>query len=531
MKENIYDNPSFFEKYSQMARSREGLSGAGEWETLRTVLPPVENKRVLDLGCGYGWHCIWAVEHGAESALGVDISARMLEVARGKIAGDAQLSERIAYRQGAIESLEFPEDSFDLVLSSLSLHYVADYPAVVEKVRRWLKPGGQFVFTVEHPVFTAEGSQDWVLDAAGNIDHFPVDNYYYEGPRTAHFLGETMTKYHRTVTTYLETLLDCGFTLRHVKEPMPPESMRGLPGMADEMRRPMMLIVAAELQDLPETVLDALHALYNASFPALRTDRAALKKRLGIGSGSQVLIHCGAGGLPVGFAVVRQNALLLLCVQPEYRNRGVGSALLERAEALMRPYGRAVLGHAQDTYIFPGVPMDGGPDAHAFFEKRGYRYIWTAYDMTLDLTAYAHRPELDCKDPALTTRMRLDTPEDRANAGACSAQIESFGGYFAYLPDILLAEWNGEIIGGCGIHPENCFYTEAFPETSTFGPLGVLEAYRNRGVGMRLCQDALDRLKAGGVKRIYIGYTWLEDWYGKLGAKRCIDYWMGEKEL
>ena len=122
MKENIYDNPSFFEKYSQMARSREGLSGAGEWETLRTVLPPVENKRVLDLGCGYGWHCIWAVEHGAESALGVDISARMLEVARGKIAGDAQLSERIAYRQGAIESLEFPEDSFDLVLSSLSLH-------------------------------------------------------------------------------------------------------------------------------------------------------------------------------------------------------------------------------------------------------------------------------------------------------------------------------------------------------------------------------------------------------------------------
>lgn len=74
-----------------------------------------------------------------------------------------------------------------------------------------------------------------------------------------------------------------------------------------------------------------------------------------------MLIHYGAGGLPVGFAVVRQNALLLLCVQPEYRNRGVGSALLERAEALMRPYGRAVLGHAQDTYIFPGVPMDGGP--------------------------------------------------------------------------------------------------------------------------------------------------------------------------
>lgn len=531
MKENIYDDPSFFQKYSEMTRSREGLAGAGEWETLESVLPPVEGRRVLDLGCGYGWHCIWAVENGAESVLGVDLSARMLEVARGKIAGDARLSARIEYRHGAIESLEFPENSFDLVLSSLSLHYVADYPAVVEKVRRWLRPGGQFIFTVEHPVFTAEGSQDWVYGENGEIRHFPVDNYYREGPRTAHFLGETMTKYHRTATTYLETLLEYGFTLRHVKEPMPPESMRDLPGMADEMRRPMMLIAAAELPDLPDALFGALHALYNACFPALRTDCAALKKRLGIGKGSQVLIHYGAGGLPVGFAVVRRNALLLLCVQPECRNRGVGSALLKQAEALMRPYGRAVLGHAPDTYIFPGVPMGGDSDAHAFFEKRGYKYIWTACDMTLDLAAYAHRPELDCHDPALTLRMRPDTSEDREKAGACGAQIGSFGSYFACLPDILLAEWDGAVIGGCGVSPENCFYTESHPETSAFGPLGVLEAFQNRGVGMRLCQTALDRLKARGIQRVYIGYTWLEDWYGKLGAKRCMAYWMGEKTL
>ncbi|MFR2345171.1 MAG: GNAT family N-acetyltransferase, partial [Acutalibacteraceae bacterium] len=96
---------------------------------------------------------------------------------------------------------------------------------------------------------------------------------------------------------------------------------------------------------------------------------------------------------------------------------------------------------------------------------------------------------------------------------------------------ILLAEWDGAVIGGCGVSPENCFYTESHPETSAFGPLGVLEAFQNRGVGMRLCQTALDRLKARGIQRVYIGYTWLEDWYGKLGAKRCMAYWMGEKTL
>ena len=72
-----------------------------------------------------------------------------------------------------------------------------------------------------------------------------MDRYYCEGSREAVFLGERITKYHRTLTTYLETLLRCGFALRHVVEPQPPEEMLELPGMRDELRRPMMLIVSA----------------------------------------------------------------------------------------------------------------------------------------------------------------------------------------------------------------------------------------------------------------------------------------------
>ncbi len=82
-------------------------------------------------------------------------------------------------------------------------------------------------------------------DQAGNILHFPVDNYYYEGQRQAVFLGEPVIKYHRTLTTYLETWLRLGLTLTHVIEPQPPASLMHLPGMEAEMRRPMMLLVAA----------------------------------------------------------------------------------------------------------------------------------------------------------------------------------------------------------------------------------------------------------------------------------------------
>ncbi len=95
-------------------------------------------------------------------------------------------------------------------------------------------------------MFTAYGSQDWYYGANGEILHFPVDNYYLEGTRDALFLGEHVTKYHRTLTTYLDTLLQNGFDLQRVVEPQPPEDMLALPGMRDELRRPMMLLVSAK---------------------------------------------------------------------------------------------------------------------------------------------------------------------------------------------------------------------------------------------------------------------------------------------
>lgn len=217
MLENKYDDDVFFEKYGEMSRSRLGLAGAGEWPTLQPMLPPFEGKRVLDL------------------------SEKMLEVARQK-----NTFEQIEYRRCAMEQAEFEPGSFDVVLSSLALHYIADYAALVRRVHGWLTPGGRFIFTAEHPVFTAEGSQDWYRGEDGGILHFPVDRYFYEGARQATFLGEQVTKYHRTLTTTLRTLLQNGFAICDAAEPQPPAEMMGEPGMADEMRRPMMLIVAAQ---------------------------------------------------------------------------------------------------------------------------------------------------------------------------------------------------------------------------------------------------------------------------------------------
>lgn len=240
MKENKYDQTPFFQKYSEMSRSRKGLEGAGEWYALQKILPGFGGKKVLDLGCGYGWHCKYAADCGAESVLGTDISQKMLEAAK-----ERNSDPRIDYQHIAMEDLSFPDNSFDVVLSSLAFHYVKDFETLIRNISCWIRPGGEFVFSVEHPVFTSYGSQDWYYDANGNILHFPVDRYYYEGKREAVFLGEQVIKYHRTLTTYLETLLQNGFELQHIIEPAPPEEMLDIAGMKDEMRRPMMLLVSA----------------------------------------------------------------------------------------------------------------------------------------------------------------------------------------------------------------------------------------------------------------------------------------------
>lgn len=242
MKENKYDDEKFFEEYSRFPRSVEGLSAAGEWHELKKMLPNFLGKRVLDIGCGFGWHCIYAAEQGARWVLGTDISQKMLAVAREKTA-----FSNVEYRRLAMEDLDFAPNSFDVALSSLAFHYTPDFEDICRRVHRCLAVGGDFVFSVEHPVFTAYGTQDWSYDETGRRDHWPVDGYFEEGKRDAVFLGEHVTKFHKTLTTYLNTLLQTGFVITGIVEPQPaPELLDSVPGMRDELRRPMMLLVSAQ---------------------------------------------------------------------------------------------------------------------------------------------------------------------------------------------------------------------------------------------------------------------------------------------
>jgi ubiquinone/menaquinone biosynthesis C-methylase UbiE len=240
MTQNIYDDDGFFAGYSRLPRSVEGLDAAPEWPALRAFLSELRGRAVLDLGCGFGWFCRWACEQGASRVLGVDVSEKMLMRAR-ETTDDAA----ITYDRADMERLELPLGSFDLVYSSLALHYVADLETLMAKAYRSLVPGGSLVFSVEHPIFTAPAQPGWAVDAAGRKT-WPVDRYLDEGPRSTDWLAKGVVKQHRTVATYLNMLLRLGFAVSHVEEWGPtPEQIAARPNLADEHQRPPFLLVAA----------------------------------------------------------------------------------------------------------------------------------------------------------------------------------------------------------------------------------------------------------------------------------------------
>ncbi|MBN3004344.1 class I SAM-dependent methyltransferase [Chromobacterium alkanivorans] len=240
MQQNIYDHPVFFSQYQALRDSDTGLNGALEQPALRGALPPLTGAEVLDLGCGFGDFARWARAQGAAGVTAVDLSERMLEQARARTQDQA-----IQYQCAAIEDFQPSAEAYDLAVSSLALHYVADYAAVAARVFAALKPGGVFALTVEHPICTAS-PRGWALDEAGRQAHWTLDGYFRQDARETRWFVDGVIKHHRTVESYVAGLLGAGFQLLHLGEPAPDErALARQQGLRPHARRPALLLLTA----------------------------------------------------------------------------------------------------------------------------------------------------------------------------------------------------------------------------------------------------------------------------------------------
>jgi SAM-dependent methyltransferase len=240
--QNIYDDPEFFKGYSTLERFGAGWQRAVEHADLLSLLPDVAGRRVLDLGCGAGQLAHYLATVGAAEVIGIDVSERLLALARTQWA-----HPRVRYDRVPVEAAVFSPGSLDLVVSSLVLHYVDDYAGTISRIAGWLAPGGVFVLSTEHPIFTARLPGDgWVLDQEGRRLRWALDRYADEGAREETWFVPGVRKIHRTFATLVNGLVDAGLVIDRVIEPMPSERWLGEhPAAHDESRRPMFLLIRA----------------------------------------------------------------------------------------------------------------------------------------------------------------------------------------------------------------------------------------------------------------------------------------------
>lgn len=210
-----------------------------------SLLPDVHGLSVLDAGCAAGWYTGWLTEHGA-AVTAVDFSPQMIEMTRRRVGDKARI------RQADLnEPLDFVDNgAFDLVISSLTLHYLKDWKPVMREFNRVLKDSGMLVFSVHHPFM------DFTV--------FNRDNYFATELLTdewdTHKGKQEVQFYRRPLHEIIAPVLQADFALEALTEPMPTDAFRQVHPKAYEklMKRPQFLFVRARKTGSPDEGADEI---------------------------------------------------------------------------------------------------------------------------------------------------------------------------------------------------------------------------------------------------------------------------------
>jgi SAM-dependent methyltransferase len=234
---SFYDNAGVFDTYSRHREHPENANETLEHPVIRQLLGEVCGHDFLDLGCGNAGFGKELLAEGASSYLGIDGSLNMIAGAKAALLGTPGRVVRAELQDWA-----YPAASFSRVCARLVLHYVADLEPLFRKIHHTLRPGGRFVFSVEHPVLTA---RELALDD-GPQGGWIVDNYFSTGKRVTDWMGARVVKYHRTVEDHFIALQASGFNVESLRESKPVRSnFESDEAFLRRQRVPLFLFLAA----------------------------------------------------------------------------------------------------------------------------------------------------------------------------------------------------------------------------------------------------------------------------------------------
>ena len=236
---SIYDDITFFSSYLKAQDERAaGDMNAFAIPEQYALLPIMEGLSVIDMGCGTGDFLRYAARNGAGRLVGLDSSERMIREAL-KRSEDYEID----YICGDF-AIASETEAFDLCFSSLAFHYVSDISALFNRISRLLRQDGILIFSVEHPVASAQLAR-WHADEKAN-ETWGVEGYLAEGERKSRWFGQEAIKFHRPFSSWFNALRTAGFRLTNISEPCPSQNtldIRRKAGLASD--RPAFIVFKA----------------------------------------------------------------------------------------------------------------------------------------------------------------------------------------------------------------------------------------------------------------------------------------------
>lgn len=148
----------------------------------------------------------------------------------------------------AMEDISKINNKFDLVISSLAVHYIEDFEKLLKDVYNLLNEKGYFIFSQEHPIGTGtilnyecKGKDNIGL---GNKNYFLVSDYNINGKRIVDWNNCGVVKYHRNFSYIINTIIKCNFKIVEILEPFPEEDvLKVKPKYKNQFDKPYFLFV------------------------------------------------------------------------------------------------------------------------------------------------------------------------------------------------------------------------------------------------------------------------------------------------
>lgn len=216
--QNIYDDKHFFDEYIDMRENKLNANDLIEIPTIKNMLPDLQGKSVLDLGCVAGGMSKYFVEKGACKVLALDISKNMIAHAK-----EINNDNKIQYKVMEMENISKIKEKFDVVFSSLAFHYVEDFEKLMKDISNLLKPNGVLLFSQEHPFETAIILQRDMKRYVeiNNKRYFLLSDYNNMGERLLNWNVDGVIKYHRNFSCVVNSVIKAGLNIVEIQESQP----------------------------------------------------------------------------------------------------------------------------------------------------------------------------------------------------------------------------------------------------------------------------------------------------------------------